>query len=123
MTDARRTVFRLLNGRCRWIDPILRNKDPGAAKGEAWFADQYEHPHESKHTVEEVLEWFDANGFDFVNSFPKTRALENSKADERLFEPRERGTALDHRLMQAIMVLTGSREGGFFVMIGRKGAA
>jgi hypothetical protein len=37
-----------------------------------------------------------------------------------LFTPEPQGTALDHFLVQGREVINGSREGGFFIMIGRK---
>ena len=37
-----------------------------------------------------------------------------------LFTPTPPGTRLDHFLVQAIHIATGSLEGGFFIMIGRK---
>ena len=61
MTDTRRRLFRLTGNRLKWIDPILRRRDRSEAKVRAWFADQYCHPHESKHTMDEVLGWFDEN--------------------------------------------------------------
>ncbi len=84
--------------------------------------DQYKHPHESKHTIGEVLQWFDRLGVEFIKSIPKCAASETFAPDERLFEPHPRRTALDHFVMQSRMLLTGGREGGFFVMIGRKHA-
>ena len=43
---------------------------------------------------------------------------------DSLFEPQPRGNALDHRLAQwAEIVAAGQREGGFFVMIGRRPGA
>jgi carbamoyltransferase len=120
LLDARRVVITMTGGRLRWLDPYLRTTPPSDANREAWFADQYRHPHESRHTMGEVLRWFDEQGFDFVNAVPKTRAWDRTASDERLFEPVDRGTALDRALAQAKMVTTGSREGGFFVMIGRK---
>ncbi len=32
----------------------------------AYVADKYVHPHESYHSVEEVLGWFEKNGFSFI---------------------------------------------------------
>ena len=37
----------------------------GIIKRESWFKDQYEHPHESKHTIGEVINWLELNNFDF----------------------------------------------------------
>src|SRR5262249_49360167 len=82
-------------------------------------ADQYRHPHESKHTIGEALGWFDACGLEFVRGIPSVLAS-GDDGDGDLFRPTPRGSALDHFLVQAKQVVTGSREGGFFIMIGRK---
>jgi SAM-dependent methyltransferase len=118
--DARRVIFKLSGGRFKWIDPYLRTGKISAGKQDAWFADQYQHPHESKHTMGEVLNWFDQTGFDFVNAVPKTRIGDTFTSREELFKPAERGTTFDHALAQAKLVFTGSREGGFYIMIGRR---
>jgi carbamoyltransferase len=123
-TDARRKLFRMTGGRARWIDPVLRKMHNSAGKERAWFADQYRHPHESKHTFDEVLAWFEATGLEFVRGVPAMRLEDDGLEGENLFEPQPRGNALDHRLAQwAEIVAAGQREGGFFVMIGRRPAA
>ena len=52
------------------FDPTLRNmkKDKDAKK--AWIRDQYTHPIESLHTLDNVLNWFDKNDIEFINSIP-----------------------------------------------------
>ncbi len=126
MHDARRTVFRATGGRLKWLDPQLRTLEQGHAKQSAWFADQYQHPHESKHTFDEVLSWFEQEGIEFVNAIPKLGAAHDLGAasglgvDEQLFEQGSPGTRLGRVATQAAMVVTASREGGFFIMIGRK---
>jgi SAM-dependent methyltransferase len=118
--DARRLVFRATGGRGQWLDPHIRTTPMSEAKRRAWFADQYQHPHESKHTVGEVLDWFGQTGFDFVNSLPKPRVTASLDHDDQLFEQEPAAGWMDRALSQARQVFTGSREGGFFVMIGRK---
>lgn len=118
--DTRRLIFRMTGGRWQWIDPYIRTTKMSEAKRRAWFADQYQHPHESKHTFDEVLDWFGRTGFDFVHSVPKPRMLEAFQDDERLFEQESPGSKLDRLAAQARLVWTGSAEGGFFVMIARK---
>ena len=120
MTDARRQAFRLSQGRAKWIDAILRNGDRSKAQSRAWFADQYHNPHESKHTIDEVLQWFDRTGMAFVRGVPSVIQGPARLDGMNLFEPEPRGTTLDHVLVQTREVLTGSHEGGFFLMIGRK---
>jgi SAM-dependent methyltransferase len=119
-TDLRRVLFRLTRDRLQWMDPRLRRAGLGEARRRAWFRDQYKHPHESTHTFDEVLEWFDATGVEFVNSIPHCAPAPSFSAAERLFEPRARGTALERLVVQLGMLASGGREGGFFIMIGRK---
>ena len=118
MTDLRRGVFRLTAGRAQWLDPHLRNLR--GDKRRAWFADQYLHPHESKHTIGEVLEWFEDCGLEFVRGVPSVLASGDGIEDARLFDPTPPGGRLDHFVSQFRQIATGNREGGFFLMIGRK---
>jgi LSD1 subclass zinc finger protein len=119
-TDLRRLVFRITGDRWQSLDPRLRSASLNPARRSAWFRDQYKHPHESKHTIGEVLRWFDEGGVDFVNSIPKCTATGCFSPDEQLFSANPRGTAADHFIVQAGMLAAGGREGGFFTMIGRK---
>ena len=122
MTDLRRGLFRLTGGRAQWLDPYLRRFPKSEQKRRAWFQDQYRHPHESKHTQGEVLDWFRRCGLDFVRGVPTLTPLEGDAAGG-LFDLSPPGSATDHFLSQLRQVGTGNREGGFFVMIGRKGGA
>jgi SAM-dependent methyltransferase len=119
-TDLRRLIFRLTRNRFMFLDPHLRTPGVSDVRKRTWFMDQYQHPHESKHTIGEVLGWFEASGVEFVNGIPKCSATSLFSPTERLFEPNPPGTALDHLVVQLGMLLSGGREGGFFIMIGRK---
>lgn len=119
-TDIRRVIFKILHDRFKFLDPRLKDKDIGDLKKLTWFMDQYKNPHESKHTIGEVLTWFEQTGFDFVNSIPKSKAFETFSEKERLFKQNSRGNWLDHFIVQTCLSFTGGREGGFFVMIGRR---
>jgi SAM-dependent methyltransferase len=118
MTDLRRAIFRMTGGRATWLDPYLRSTKMSHEKRRAWFADQYQHPHESKHTIGEVLEWFDETGLDFVRGIPSTIGSPDTKRE--LFAPEPAGSVFAHATVQAKQIITGSREGGFFLMIGRR---
>lgn len=119
-TDTRRLIFKLTNDRFTFLDSRLRNEKMAEARRRAWFMDQYKHPHESKHTIGEVQRWFAENGFEFVNAIPKAEAFADFGADEKLFAANPPGSGLDHALVQLGLLLKGAREGGFFIMIGRK---
>jgi SAM-dependent methyltransferase len=119
-TDARRQLFRLTAGRAQWVDPILRRSNLSAGKRKAWFADQYRHPHESKHTIDEVLRWFDEQGLEFVRGVPSVTPEADPMQGTNLFGKRPRGSGLEHLVAHALTIVSGYREGGFFLMIGRK---
>jgi carbamoyltransferase len=122
LTELRRRVFRLTGGRARWLDPYLRGGGLSADKERAWFADQYRHPHESKHTIDEVLRWFDETGLAFVRGLPSVRPGVASVPEDGLFAPKPVGSRLDHQLVELAQIRAGNKEGGFFLMIGRKPA-
>jgi SAM-dependent methyltransferase len=119
-TDFRRWVFRATGDRFLFLDPRMRVRHLNDLRKRTWLMDQYKHPHESKHTIDEVLAWFDRAGVEFLNAIPKATAGSSFSETETLFEPHPRGTALDHRLVELGMLLSGGPEGGFFIMIGRK---
>jgi carbamoyltransferase len=120
MMDLRRGVFRMTGGAAKWIDPYLRSVRMSEGKARAWFADQYLHPHESKHTIGEVLEWFDSNGVAFVRGVPSVTGNAEDIGQGRLFQPTPPGSQWDHFGVQFRQIAGGSQEGGFFIMIGRR---
>ena len=124
ITDTRRIIFRMSGDRFRFLDPNLRRASSSRAKKTAWFMDQYKHPHESKHTIGESIEWFAKNDFDFVKSIPSTHPFKPFSPNERLFEPEKPAGTAARWFAELKMVLDGSEQGGFFVAIGkRRGSA
>ena len=123
ITDARRRIFRAFGDRFQFLDPNLRQAGTSAAKRRAWFMDQYKHPHESKHTLGEVLGWLRDTGLEFVTSIPSPVPLQSFAEDTRLFEAAPAGSALERLIVELGMTFTGSRQGGFFIVIGRRPAA
>jgi SAM-dependent methyltransferase/uncharacterized protein YbaR (Trm112 family) len=120
VTDARRLIFRTTRDRFTSLDPNLRAGGMEGAKRRAWFLDQYKNPHESKHTIGEVLGWFQRTGFDFVTSIPRSKPLQGVGEDHPLFEREAPGSFLERAIVELGMILHGSREGGFFIAIGQK---
>jgi carbamoyltransferase len=116
---ARRTLFRYTGLTSHWLDPHF-GKMSALSKREAWFQDQYCHPHETCHTLSEVLGWMDECDLEFINSIPKPAPGPALIAGEWLFARCDRGTALSRMLSQLAALGNGYREGGFFIMIGRR---
>ena len=120
ITDIRRIIFKISNDRFKFLDPRLRGQDRGEAKKASWFADQYKHPNELKHTIGEVLRWFSETGFDFVYGIPNPKAFQTFKMNDSIFKKHPSGNRWDHFITQFGLFLKGSKEGGFFIMIGKK---
>ena len=116
-TDFRRLGRRLAGDAVLYLDSHLR-KTLSPAKREAWIRDQYEHPHESKHTFSEVLGWLADAGLSFVSSLPKIHGA--LAKDEDLFAARDPGRPSDRLITELEMLITGGAEGGLFVVIARK---
>lgn len=119
-TDIRRFIFRFSHNSFKFLDPNLREQNLDDTRKHIWFMDQYKNPHESKHTIGEVLSWFEQSGVEFVNSIPKSKAFMPFSPNEKLFEVNDKGTRSDHFVSQLGMLLSGGKEGGFFTVIGRK---
>jgi len=100
------------------LDPTLRNLKDNSEERKAWIRDQYIHPIESLHTLDEVLLWFERNNIDFINSIPSC----NLDYDyQNLFEKTSKGSFFSRMFNQFLMIFNklGS-DGGLFVVIGKK---
>lgn len=108
----------------RWValDPRLRGDKLNIDRWRAWYMDQYRHPHESRHSMNQVEQWFKRSGIDIVLSIPPAGG-ENFTEDTRLFSSRPPRGRLDYFVSELGMLLAGGRDGGLYMMIGRKKAA
>ncbi|MBF0381323.1 MAG: methyltransferase domain-containing protein [Magnetococcales bacterium] len=119
LTDIRRFIFNITGDRFKILDSTVSKLTKTEAKKDAWFKDQYKNPHESKHTLMEVLQWLDNSGVTFVKSIPKTVLFEYLTEDTRLFEPEGEYDKFELRVVELGM-LANPKEGGFFIVIGQK---
>lgn len=117
----RKAFFTITKESCRWIDAHMRRRDVDQAKKEIWFADQYRNPHESWHSVDEVLRWFKESHVQFLSAVPAiSKNLPGEESGLRLFEEHPHRHTLEHVLRQLHWMFTTGREGGLFVMVGRR---
>jgi SAM-dependent methyltransferase len=113
-----RTLVRRFGDAAALLDSRMR-RETDLGRRKAWFMDQYRHPHETKHSIDEVMNWFDSAGFDFVSCIP-TIGDSEFRADAKLFEPQPKGNYLDRLSTELEMLLSGGVDGGLYIMIGRK---
>jgi len=119
-SSVRKLIFKVVGERFQALDYFMRRGDMDSKKKKTWFMDQYRNPHESKHSVGEVLNWFKENKVEYINSLPKISLDEQFALGEKLFEKHDLGGKIDHFLSQLSWMFTQGKEGGFFIMIGRK---
>ena len=115
----KRSVFEKFGRSSHFLDPKLKGLEANPGRFRAWFMDQYQHPHETRHSMDEVLGWFDRYGVEFINSIPHVDGSEFA-GDERLFEPKSRGHVVGRVATQLEMLFSGGQDGGLFIMIGKK---
>lgn len=119
-TDIKRIIFYVSNNRFKFLDVRLRNKNISDIRKNTWFLDQYKNPHESKHTIGEVMRWFDKCGYKFINSIPASKPLVSFSQNEKLFLVHDGGNNFDNFITDIGMLFNRNKEGGFFIMIGQK---
>ena len=118
-TVFRRYMFKLFGSKFLDIfDPILRNLKDNVEERNAWIRDQYIHPIESLHTIDNVLEWFDKNDIEFINSIPSSN-FDEDEGD--LFSKKSKGDLYSRISNQLSMIFNNlGSDGGLFIVIGKK---
>lgn len=102
------------------FDPTLKNLKISKEERNSWIKDQYFHPIESLHTLDEVLQWFKKNDIEYINSIPSCD-FEISQNYENLFIEKSKGSFYSRIINQIFMIFNrlGS-DGGLFIVIGKK---
>ncbi len=96
-------------------------KDKERARG--WWNDQYLHPHETTHTVGEVLKWFKKHNIEHIETLPSCK-LSGSADSEVAGVWNETGEKYPKILVRFYKQLTWiwktHKEGGYWVTFGKK---
>ena len=118
-TIFRRYLFKIFGRKLiEKIDPTLRNLKLDENEKIAWIRDQYIHPLESLHTIDEVLKWFKIHNIEFISSIPSS---DFDYDYDNIFEKKSTGTFISRFLNQFLMIFNSfGSDGGLFVMIGKK---
>lgn len=114
ITRLKQKLAKIIGNKVAYLDKTsLKIKSEG--KRNAWVRDQFLNPHETLHTPNEVIKWFDNNNIEFLNLIPHY-SIEKQRLIKKNPKPKI-------SLIQDLMLAFDSKqiqEGGFFVMIGRK---
>ena len=103
-----------------FLDPTLKKLKISKDEKKAWINDQYFHPIENLHTVDEVLNWFKKNNITFVSSIPSCD-FELYQDYSQIFKKKPIGDLYSRLFNQISMIFNklGS-DGGLFIVIGKK---
>lgn len=116
MTWLRSKLVRLTGGK---IDYVVRNRIQDERKATIWIQDQYFNPHETWHSIDEVLGWFEENSIEFLNCFPRILGT-SGEDDPDFFAASDPGTRYQRVVTQLSWLATIAREGSLFDLIGRR---
>ena len=121
-TNFRQVIYTLL-GKSNFavklvslLDPHLR-KNLSKEKNRAWFRDQYEHPVERKHSLDEVMSWFEENNISYLGSIPSPSFEFENVSQMKGYK----GTYFQRLLAQIGMLFSNlGGEGGLCIVVGKK---
>ncbi|MCB9741268.1 MAG: class I SAM-dependent methyltransferase [Alphaproteobacteria bacterium] len=116
-------IVGLYNSAGRALLPLLRRQHAQEAasgrRGEAWYHDQHHHPHERRHSVDEVLGWLDEAGLDYVSAMPSILPGVPTPEGRDLLKPSPRGGRFGHWMAQ-LSWLGRAADGGLWITVGRR---
>ena len=101
------------------IDYVVRSRIHDERKADIWVKDQYFNPHETWHSLDEVLGWFKENGIEYLNASPAILGTDGEDVRD-LFARTNPGSRYQRLVTQLSWIATIAREGALFDVIGRK---
>jgi carbamoyltransferase len=101
------------------IDPVCDRKVRDPRKTEIWAKDQSYNPHETGHSVDEVMGWFAANHIAYLNCYPPIIGSK-SNGVKALLDPSTPSTRAARVLTQLGWLGATAAEGAPFMMAGRR---
>ena len=101
------------------IDSVVRSSIRNTREADIWIKDQHFTPHETWHSIDEVLDWFEENDVEYLNCSPSILDTDGEEA-ENLFSRTSSGTGYQRTITQLSWLSTIAREGALFDVIGRR---
>jgi 2-polyprenyl-3-methyl-5-hydroxy-6-metoxy-1,4-benzoquinol methylase len=101
------------------LDYVVRKRIRDRRKAEIWIKDQYYNPHETWHSIDEVMKWFRDNNIEYLNCEPAIWGAQGA-GEAGMFEPTVPGSRGLRVVTQLSWLATIANEGALFVMTGRK---
>lgn len=117
-TNFRQHFFRIFKNKFKFLDPRNIDENISVSKKYAWYRDQYQNPKEFSYKFNEIIDWFNENEIDYLSSIPFHGFDQNFKIFNKYKKPNFFKIFSKELLMT--FDLDQIKEGGFFIMVGRK---
>jgi len=117
-----KTIFKNNNSIKDWFISMQIGEIEDKERARGWWNDQYKHPHETSHTIGEVLRWFKKNNILYYQTVPTTKLVDSTNLEiagvwNNIDEP------YPNIFMRAYKQLTWvwktHHEGGYWLTFGR----
>ena len=118
-----RTVFKNNDVVKDWFIRMQIGEFEDKERARGWWNDQYLHPHETTHTIGEVLKWFKKNNIVYHQTVPSTTLFDQSRTDIAGVwnTAQESYPNLPVRFYkQLVWTWSTHHEGGYWITFGRK---
>ncbi|MFC1851427.1 class I SAM-dependent methyltransferase [candidate division CSSED10-310 bacterium] len=106
------------------IQEMLVKDEKDTEKQDTWYQDQYQHPHELSHTIDELLGWFKKHNIEYINSLPPIELFRKEENATRIFKKSPvtgwRNSQFGHLLKQLKWIISLRKTGGYFMIVGKK---
>jgi 2-polyprenyl-3-methyl-5-hydroxy-6-metoxy-1,4-benzoquinol methylase len=106
------------------IQEMLVKDEKDTEKQDTWYQDQYQHPHESAHSIDELIGWYKKNGVKYVNSLPPVELFRKEADAKKIFKQSGvkgwRNSGFAHIMKQLKWIITLRKTGGYYIIVGQK---
>ncbi len=106
------------------IQDMLVKDEEDCEKQDSWFDDQYSHPHELSHSIDELLGWYEKNQVEYVNSIPPIELFRKEGNAKMIFKKSPvngwKNSRSAHILKQLGWIISLRETGGYYLIVGRK---
>lgn len=118
-----KTLFRNSNPVKDWFIRMQIGDVQDKERARGWWNDQYEHPHETTHTVGEVLRWFKKNNINYIQTTPSMTLFDKgnlSIAGVWNETDQKYPSWITRIYKQLTWIYTTNREGDYWITFGQK---
>ena len=118
-----KTIFKNNNKIKDWFIKMQIGEVEDKERARGWWNDQYLHPHETTHTIGQILKWFKKNNIIYYQTIPTTKYTDEINLEIagvwNNIEEKKPGK-IRQIVKQLQWIITTHHEGGYWITFGKK---